>query len=113
MAFPDSNFDKWKQEGLLQYIQDFRKIYKSGRSVVGGTEAQLQRLVAQLFEPLDVELRAEVRSDFGRPDLGVLVSGILVGFIELKAPGKDISPKNFKGHDAEQWEGFKNLPNLI
>jgi hypothetical protein len=33
--------------------------------------------------------------------------------MELKAPGKGADPCKFKGDDKNQWEGFKNLPNLI
>src|SRR6266545_4839012 len=32
---------------------------------------------------------------------------------ELKAPGKGARPGRFTGHDKEQWEKFKNHPNLI
>lgn len=38
----------------------------------------------------------------------------LVGFIELKAPGKGADPRKFKDkHDKQQWERLKHLPNLI
>lgn len=49
----------------------------------------------------------------GKPDYGILVSGLLAGYIELKAPGIGAQPERFKGHNREQWERFRRLPNLI
>jgi hypothetical protein len=49
-----------------------------------------------------------------RPDYGVTVHSALVGFIELKAPGKGADPRKFKdGHDKDQWEKLHALPNLM
>lgn len=49
----------------------------------------------------------------GRPDFAVTASGLLVGYIELKAPGKGADPKYFRGHDKKQWDRFQLLPNII
>lgn len=49
-----------------------------------------------------------------RPDYSVTVHDALVGFVELKAPGKGADPRRFKDrHDKAQWERLKHLPNLI
>jgi len=49
-----------------------------------------------------------------RPDYAVTVRGALVGFIELKAPGKGGDPRRFKSaHDKAQWQRLQSLPNLI
>lgn len=49
-----------------------------------------------------------------RPDYAVTRKKALIGFIEVKAPGKGIIPKDFTDkHDKEQWEKLKSLPNLI
>ncbi|HEY9171532.1 MAG TPA: type ISP restriction/modification enzyme [Verrucomicrobiae bacterium] len=49
-----------------------------------------------------------------RPDFAVTVHKALVGFIELKAPGKGADPRKFKDpHDRAQWEKLHSLPNLI
>ncbi len=49
-----------------------------------------------------------------RPDCAVTVGGVLVGFIELKAPGKGGDPRRFKGgHDRAQWQRLQSLPNLV
>lgn len=48
-----------------------------------------------------------------RPDYAVMLHGVLIGHVELKAPGKGANPKRFKGHDKEQWEKLRQLPNLL
>jgi hypothetical protein len=49
-----------------------------------------------------------------RPDFAATVSKALVGFIEVKAPGKGADPRKFSDpHDKEQWDKLKSLPNLI
>jgi hypothetical protein len=49
-----------------------------------------------------------------RPDFAVIVSKALVGFIEVKAPGKGADPRKFNDpHDKEQWDKLKSLPNLL
>lgn len=49
-----------------------------------------------------------------RPDFAVTVGKALVGFIEVKAPGKGADPRKFSDpHDKEQWDKLKSLPNLM
>jgi N-6 DNA Methylase len=49
-----------------------------------------------------------------RPDFAVTVGNALVGFIEVKAPGKGADPRQFDDpHDKDQWTKLKSLPNLI
>jgi hypothetical protein len=49
-----------------------------------------------------------------RPDYAVTVQKSLVGFVELKAPGKGCDPRKFKDpHDKGQWERLCSLPNLL
>ncbi len=49
-----------------------------------------------------------------RPDYAVTLNSALVGFIEVKAPGKGADPRRFTDkHDREQWEKLQTLPNLI
>lgn len=55
-----------------------------------------------------------IAEDRTRPDYAVTVQKALVGFIEVKAPGKGANPKAFKDkHDKTQWERLKSLPNLM
>ncbi|MBN2132980.1 MAG: N-6 DNA methylase [Sedimentisphaerales bacterium] len=48
-----------------------------------------------------------------QPDYAVTMRDTLVGFVELKAPGKGADPRRYKGHDKQQWEKLQSLPNLI
>jgi len=53
-----------------------------------------------------------------RPDFAVMRrrgrTEELLGFIEIKAPGKGADPRRFtNAHDKQQWEKLKALPNLI
>ena len=48
-----------------------------------------------------------------RPDYAVTKRDVLVGFLEVKAPGKGADPRRYKGHDKLQWEKLQSLPNLI
>jgi hypothetical protein len=48
-----------------------------------------------------------------RPDYAITLRNVLVGFVEIKAPGKGANPGRYKGHDKEQWEKLQSLPNLL
>ena len=49
-----------------------------------------------------------------RPDYSVVVANALIGFIEVKAPGKGADPRKFSDpHDKAQWDKLKALPNLL
>ncbi len=49
-----------------------------------------------------------------RPDYAVTLRNTLVGFIEIKAPGKGADPRRFSDdHDKRQWTKLKTLPNLL
>jgi hypothetical protein len=49
-----------------------------------------------------------------RPDYAVTVNKALVGFVEVKAPGKGANPLRFtEEHDKRQWGKLKSLPNLL
>lgn len=49
-----------------------------------------------------------------RPDFAVTRGNVLIGFIEVKAPGKGADPRRFQDrHDREQWVKLQTLPNLI
>lgn len=97
----------------------------SNVAVDGAPEDQLRGplevLIAELalvagFPPDAVGLVGEtsLAEDRTRPDYAVTMRNALVGFIEVKAPGKGANPKAFREkHDKAQWERLKSLPNLI
>lgn len=71
---------------------------------LGGISAGSVHLVGET-------ILADVRT---RPDFAVTVTNALVGFIEVKAPGKGADPRQFHdAHDKDQWNKLKSLPNLI
>lgn len=96
----------------------------SGIAATGSPEDQLrgpfERLVQDVVTALEwaanVVLIGEsaVQELKTRPDFAVTKQNLLVGFIELKAPGKGADPRRFQDpHDKEQWQKLKSLPNLI
>jgi hypothetical protein len=108
---------------FFKALQDFAESIKgkfSARSS-GDPEDQLKPPVDRLFAAFaeitsqTVVLKGETRlaERLGRPDFAAEVGGLLVGYIELKAPGKGADPHTFRGHDREQWERFRNVPNVI
>jgi SAM-dependent methyltransferase len=49
-----------------------------------------------------------------RPDYAVFVDDALVGFVEIKAPGKGADPSRFRDpHDRDQWDKLRRLPNVL
>ena len=48
-----------------------------------------------------------------RPDFAVRVKGAVVGYIEVKQAGLSLDPSSFSGHNKDQWNRLKDLPNLI
>jgi len=74
--------------------------------------------VAEMFRLPKSAVAAVGESSIGnlktRPDYAITVRNALVGFVELKAPGKGADPRKFKDpHDKSQWEKLRSLPNLI
>lgn len=116
---------------LAAAISEFGKDAKaklSNSAATGQPEDQLRKPLENLFEAL-----AELTGKTGmvtlvgetsiagmqtRPDYSVTIgtgkAKALVGFIEVKAPGKGADPRKFKDqHDKEQWGKLKALPNLL
>lgn len=101
------------------------KVKLANPGVSGEPEDQLRAPIEQLLRDL-AELcgfRKNIVAAVGessisdlktRPDYAVTVSKNLVGFIELKSPGKGADPRKFKDpHDKAQWKKLSSLPNLI
>jgi hypothetical protein len=87
----------------------------------GGREAAIRTPLETLLKAVgdhlgvSAQFHDEVRdaSRRVRPDYGVAVGGAITGYVEVKAPGKPIDPATFAGHDREQWQRQKDLPNLL
>ena len=111
---------------INKLVGEFGAAAKAKLNEGGQPEDQLRNPIEQLFASLAEEIGlpkgaltligekslAELRT---RPDFAVNVQKALVGFIEVKAPGKGVDPRKWKSatHDREQWEKLKALPNLL
>jgi hypothetical protein len=110
-------------EALLPAVLAFAERVRRGGSerLSAQPEDQLKGPVQSLLEDAGrlcgrrVESATEVRvvDVAARPDVGVLVDGLLCGHVELKAPGKGARAERLKGSDKTQWEKFRALPNLL
>ena len=81
-------------------------------------KAPVSKLVATAAELLGLDALArtevQVAEVKGRPDIGVDISKVICGHIELKAPGNGSDPSKFKDkRSRDQFERFRGLPNLI
>ena len=101
------------------------KLKLSNPAAAGQPEDQLRAPFEQLLEdagslcgfragtvvPVGETTQRDLKT---RPDYSVTVDKALVGFVELKAPGKGANPPRFKDpHDKAQWEKLSSLPNLL
>jgi hypothetical protein len=110
-------------EKLFTSLQDFagQLTAKFSAMAAGEPEDQLKPPVDQLFAAYgkiisrNIVLKGEsgLKDRLGRPDFAAHSDTLPIGYVELKAPGKGANPELFKGHDREQWNRFKNVPNLI
>ena len=76
--------------------------------------ADLAEIAGHSRDAVDVVGETTLSEDRTRPDYAVIVRKALVGFIEVKAPGKGANPRTFKDkHDKSQWDRLKSLPNLL
>ncbi|MDJ0448973.1 hypothetical protein [Methylocystis sp. JR02] len=113
---------------LSVVVSTFGKSCKAklaNRAASGAPEDQLRAPLERLFQELttlvglpDAAVTLVGESALGalatRPDYAVAVLNALVGFIEVKAPGKGANPHRFTDeHDKKQWLKLKSLPNLL
>ena len=80
--------------------------------------APVQSLVESVAEDLGypkLVLAGEISGavEGARPDYTVMRAGLVIGHIELKAPGAGVDPEGFTGHNLEQWQQLRHLPNLL
>lgn len=110
-------------EKFFTSLQDFagQLTAKFSAMAAGEPEDQLKPPVDNLFATYgkiisrNIVLKGEsgLKDRLGRPDFAAHSDTLPIGYVELKAPGKGANPELFKGHDREQWNRFKNVPNLI
>jgi Type ISP C-terminal specificity domain/N-6 DNA Methylase len=96
----------------------------SNPAVTGSPEDQLRAPLEELVQSISrvlgvptgeiVMVGETAMADISsRPDYSVTRLGTLIGFVEVKSPGKGADPRRFRGHDKEQWQRLKLLPNLL
>ena len=56
---------------------------------------------------------ARLPNRLGCPDFAVHKNGLLVGYVELKAPGAGADATRFKGRNRSQFKRFAAIPNLL
>ncbi|WP_137122953.1 type ISP restriction/modification enzyme [Segeticoccus rhizosphaerae] len=108
---------------FAQVVKAYGKSAKERLSGPGEREALLVTPVSQLIEHagellgITAVAHDEVAEQGGavRPDFGVRVNGVLIGHIELKAPGSSLDPSTYgiSTHNYKQWQRLKELPNLL
>lgn len=87
----------------------------------GEPEDQLKPPVDALFgafagivrRQLVLKGESTLESRLGRPDFALNDAQLPIGYIELKAPGKGANPGTYRGHDRQQWNLFKSVPNIL
>jgi hypothetical protein len=104
-----------------------QETYKQQIGVNAWPEEQLKPLVSDLTKHVaaavgtfgkvrtfgEIPVESDEGEAIGRPDIGVATDGLLSGYIELKKPGSGADPDEYAGRDADQWNRFRDLPNLL
>src|SRR5215208_1929134 len=110
------------QNAMLESLKSFADALKRsyGSLVAAQQEDQLKGPTGDLLGEFGSEFCLDVLPRFeapvpgiGRPDIALDVGGALCGYVELKAPLESVRASDFKGHNREQFNKFKTLPNLI
>ena len=114
MTMPDES-----KEYLVTFAKAVREKFSS--VIVGHPEDQLKNPIEnlvrsfgeQLGHTLSVVTESNIEEIGGIPDMAVAVNGAPTGYIELKKPGMGGDPSRFTGRNAQQWQKFQVIPNLI
>lgn len=108
------------QSALRSFAEEVKATADRADQIPFQAEDQLKRSVPRLVERvgralgLNVSIFSESPVDeVGRPDLAIAVDGLLVGYIELKAPGVGTTSRELRGRDRAQLNKFLALPNLV
>jgi len=109
-------------DSLIRFARDVRTD-RSANPRIGGDGSGLELLIAPRFRTLLEAVLPEIsaspprvipeyeRRGVGRPDLAFAREGQPArAFIELKEPGRSLEPRSLRGHDADQFRRFGDLP---
>ena len=111
------------QDRLIEFARDVRLDRRARAGALAGDGTALELLIAPHFHRLLTDLLRErlpegprilpeyERQGIGRPDLAFARPGSPArAFIELKEPNKAIDRRRLRGHDADQFRRFQELP---
>ncbi len=111
------------EKAILIALQVFAEAVKQkfSQTVSGEPEDQLRGPFEAFMEDLGKTLsykivctgETKLPGRLGKPDYAIHLNKLLVGYVELKAPGTGANPNHFKGHNLNQWKRFQALPNLL
>ena len=113
-----------QEADLRRLVSEFgRGVTEKSEVGLGEPEEQLrapvEALIGGVAEALGIpEIVLVGESAIGdlrvKPDYALIVDQLLVGHIEVKAPGKGADPRRFReAHDKEQWKRLSALPNIL
>jgi len=112
-----------EEKAVLAAIQRFAEAVtaKMTQLTTGEPEDQLrgpfETLVQEVGQALSLKVvstgETRLPGRLGKPDYAVHTRSLLVGYVELKAPGTGANPSRFTGHNREQWKRFEAIPNLL
>lgn len=107
-------------DALRSFASEVKETTVQSHQIDFQPEDQLKQSVPKLLRRVGKTLGIAVSvysespvADIGRPDLAIAVNGLLVGYIELKAPGVGTTSRELRGRDKTQLQKFLTLPNLI
>jgi hypothetical protein len=108
---------------IHQALQDFAGTVKakSTQATSGAQEDQLrgpfENLITAAGKALGFQIvptgETSLADRVGRPDYAIHSAGVLVGYVELKAPGVGANAEHFKGRNKAQFTRFAAIPNLL
>jgi hypothetical protein len=107
----------WLRNAVSVFGEECRQKLAGPGDREAAIRSPLESLLRKVGEHIGVQavFHDEVRDAQRRvrPDYGVSVAGSINGYIEVKAPSHVLDPAKFSGHDREQWERQRDLPNLV
>jgi hypothetical protein len=120
---PKDYRSKTPHEQFRGALSDFADSLRARFDISGSGEPEdkLRGPLETLFEAYgriigrDLLLTGEhrLKDRVGKPDFAAHDTKQTIGYLEAKAPGKGADPGRYKGHDLEQWQRFKSVPNIL
>ncbi len=106
---------------VSQLVSDYGAEVKAKLGGSGEPEEALRVPIEHLItgigaffgKPTILDGEAHLTEISSRPDFAVRVNNAVVGYIEVKKAGLSLDPATFTGHNREQWNRLKDLPNLV